>query len=396
VADPSPAYFLRVNGRVSRRPSFGLVAILVVLCLFIAVALISYSNVYNSFQRVMRAVDAGVAIRDERRLFLDRQTGLTEYVATHKLVFLEPYSNFQVRIVEATAQVRANLRVLGLTDAIQMQQEVEDLQSQWERTVARPLLSNPRSPHALEIAIRGRVLTDRMRLILNRMTVVVSEDRNATASETRRFVLILVIGSSILAGALAVIAFFLERERASAQRKYTSTLEAQATRDPLTGLLNRRKFEELLDRAILMAERYHATVALLFLDLDGFKEINDKHGHDAGDHVLRTVSRRLLEALRSTDAIARLGGDEFTVMLPSVHGLREAERVAEKLVDRVAEPIPLEGGRQVNVTASVGISVYPGDATSPDAIMKHADEAMYLAKRAGKNCWVAFSAVADA
>jgi diguanylate cyclase (GGDEF)-like protein/PAS domain S-box-containing protein len=157
-----------------------------------------------------------------------------------------------------------------------------------------------------------------------------------------------------------------------------------ATHDGLTGLPNRVMFSELLGLAIQAGERYEHGFAVLFIDLDGFKHINDTLGHAAGDALLKEVSLRLSGCLRSNDVVARLGGDEFIVLVQQVGGPDEAARVARKILDAVARPMQT-AARECRVTASIGISVYPSDARDEQSLMRTADMAMYLAKQDGKN-----------
>ena len=155
--------------------------------------------------------------------------------------------------------------------------------------------------------------------------------------------------------------------------------------DPLTGLANRTSLLPALDQAVQRARRKNSKIAVVFLDLDGFKQINDLYGHDAGDTLLIELAGRLRDNLRSSDLIARLGGDEFLVVLEEVHEPAPVEIVANKLLVETVRPYSLPGA-QASVTASIGISIFPDDAADASALMKHADMAMYAAKQAGKNC----------
>ena len=155
--------------------------------------------------------------------------------------------------------------------------------------------------------------------------------------------------------------------------------------DPLTGLANRTSLMPALDQAVQRARRKNSKLAVVFLDLDGFKGINDVYGHDAGDALLIELAGRLRDNLRSSDMIARLGGDEFLVVLEEVQDPAPVETVAKKLLVETVRPYSLPGA-QASVTASIGISMFPDDAADAAALMKHADMAMYAAKQAGKNC----------
>jgi diguanylate cyclase (GGDEF)-like protein/PAS domain S-box-containing protein len=168
-----------------------------------------------------------------------------------------------------------------------------------------------------------------------------------------------------------------------------------ANHDALTSLPNRARFSYTVDLAIQNARRYNRQFAVLFIDLDRFKIINDTLGHDAGDKLLREISVRLTDTVRSSDVVARLGGDEFTVLVQEVGEPKQVEPVARKLLSALMKPVTLHG-QECRVTASIGISMYPADAQDEQALMKHADIAMYRAKEEGKNTYQFYSAESNA
>lgn len=157
-----------------------------------------------------------------------------------------------------------------------------------------------------------------------------------------------------------------------------------ANHDALTGLPNRRLLIDRLGQALALAHRENHQVAVLFMDLDRFKTINDSLGHMTGDALLQNVARRLSETLREGDTVSRLGGDEFVVVLPSLDQPKAAEKVALKLVDALAPPIDL-GGQELRVSASIGISLFPEDGCDTETLLRNADSAMYHAKDMGRN-----------
>ena len=189
-------------------------------------------------------------------------------------------------------------------------------------------------------------------------------------------------GNLFLVGAIRDIT---ERQlRANALEQKNAELSHQAYHDALTGLPNRQMFYECLHQSLERASSNQELVALLFLDLDGFKSINDTLGHNVGDLLLKTVASRLKKCLRGSDTISRLGGDEFTVILPAIPGREEAAKVAKKICDAIMQPFILEE-HTVSVTTSIGISLYPLDGQEPEILVKNADVAMYRAKERGKN-----------
>jgi diguanylate cyclase (GGDEF)-like protein/PAS domain S-box-containing protein len=164
-----------------------------------------------------------------------------------------------------------------------------------------------------------------------------------------------------------------------------------ATRDPLTGLPNRLLLSDRLARGIASAQREGALLAVMFIDLDHFKRINDTLGHEIGDLLLREVAKRIGGVLRKGDTLSRLGGDEFVVVLEGMKAAEDAGQVARKLIDALSQPYDLEG-HTLNTSASVGIAIYPGDGTEATTLMRHADTAMYVAKSSGRKNYQFFSA----
>jgi diguanylate cyclase (GGDEF)-like protein len=165
-----------------------------------------------------------------------------------------------------------------------------------------------------------------------------------------------------------------------------------AYRDPLTGLANRTSLGPALEQAVERARRRGFKLAGVFIDLDGFKQINDVYGHDAGDRCLIEVARRLRSAVRASDVVARLGGDEFFVLLEEVQDEIAVESVIRKLLAEAVRPYELPGGAQARLSASMGVSLFPDHAGDAAALVKLADTAMYAAKQAGKNGYCFFSA----
>ena len=172
----------------------------------------------------------------------------------------------------------------------------------------------------------------------------------------------------------------------SERRRAEEQIEYQAYHDALTGLPNRLLFRDRLTVALAHARRHETALAVMFLDLDRFKNVNDTLGHTLGDELLRVVAERLRCVLREGDTIARMGGDEFTILLSDLKAAEDAAKIAQKLLDAVAEPMPIEG-HELFVTTSIGISLYPDDGDSADALLKNADNAMYRAKETGRNAF---------
>jgi len=172
----------------------------------------------------------------------------------------------------------------------------------------------------------------------------------------------------------------------NAARNYSKLLESLALNDPLTGLANRRLLDDRISMALVHARRNKSAMALVYLDLDGFKQINDTLGHGAGDDILKMVAGRLLDTVREEDTVASLGGDEFIIALWHVSGADNAISVASRAIEAVSQPYEVEGNT-VSITISAGISIYPDHGEDAETLMKSADLALYEAKAAGRNTY---------
>lgn len=174
------------------------------------------------------------------------------------------------------------------------------------------------------------------------------------------------------------------------RKQAESRISFLAYHDRLTGLPNRALFFDRLSQAMSQARRNRQHVALLFLDLDGFKPINDMHGHEAGDAVLKMVAQRLLACVRGVDSVARLGGDEFAIVAGEIEHPAEVEKVAEKILQAFAQTMVLPDGQECRVGTSIGISIFPDNGNEMDSLLAAADAAMYDSKRTGKNTYTYF------
>ena len=161
-------------------------------------------------------------------------------------------------------------------------------------------------------------------------------------------------------------------------------LERQALYDELTGLPNRRLFAERLTQVLAIAEREGHMVALFYIDLDGFKPVNDRLGHQIGDLLLNRVAHRMTARTRKSDTIARMGGDEFTWLVAHLSCREQAGQLAEEMRRALTEPFQIEG-HSIAVTASIGVALYPENAADAAGLIQQADSAMYAVKRSGKN-----------
>lgn len=171
-------------------------------------------------------------------------------------------------------------------------------------------------------------------------------------------------------------------------KDYESTLERMAFYDSLTGLPNRLLLTERINQAMSITKRLKNMMAVCFMDLDGFKPVNDSFGHSIGDKLLIEVADRMQKCVRESDTVARIGGDEFAILLLNIKSIEECEKIVIKILETIHEPYILTNIMNVSVTASIGITLYPQDDNVSDRLLRHADQAMYLAKESGKNRYV--------
>jgi diguanylate cyclase (GGDEF) domain len=174
------------------------------------------------------------------------------------------------------------------------------------------------------------------------------------------------------------------QEEVTRRQQAEEAARHQATHDPLTGLPNRLLFNDRLEGAVERARRRQRSFALMYLDIDGFKPVNDLHGHAAGDALLRQIARRLLDSVRGLDTVARIGGDEFALILEEPAGRADALDGGRRLVEALARPFRLSDPVEVTVGVSIGVAMYPEDASSGEVLVGLADAAMYRAKRSGR------------
>ncbi len=202
------------------------------------------------------------------------------------------------------------------------------------------------------------------------------------------------LATAITIFTLAILCLSLVLSRFDATRnillRSVARLDGQLLRlaalDPLTDLPNRKSLADFIERAIESAKRARGTFAVLFMDIDDFKQVNDSLGHSIGDIVLKAFARRLQGCVRNSDTVSRLGGDEFVILIENLASLTGAEDVATNVLDRMQEPL-VAGELRLQVTPSIGIALYPSDGTSAETLLRNADTAMYSAKHAGRNTY---------
>jgi diguanylate cyclase (GGDEF)-like protein len=204
------------------------------------------------------------------------------------------------------------------------------------------------------------------------------------ADGAQRAQTLLVVAVSLLVLVLA-LAIYQVRTMVRANAAFLAQLDRDATQDALTGLSNRRLFTAWLERSVALANRQQRQLAVIFIDLDGFKAVNDTCGHEAGDQLLQRVAGALRQTVRQSDLVARLGGDEFAILASEGREAIQLGRLTERLLKAVITAASQDARIQTPVSASIGVAIYPADADTPGNLLDAADAAMYAAKKGGKN-----------
>jgi len=271
----------------------------------------------------------------------------------------------------------------GLIGSIQaVQEQVVDLLSAERYEQARGLLEREAIP--LQATFNQQLSKMRNLYQLHSLDA----QRQARITNQRTFLGTLTFGVMAITLSLLIAwrtLHHISRKSAEIQRQVTelemsrASLREEATHDALTGLANRRLFDDRLQQAIHHAHRYGGKVGILFVDMDRFKEINDRHGHHMGDAVLVEVSKRLVECVRESDSVARLGGDEFVVMLDGIQGRDDCQAAASKIEQALGSDTLPFGDRLV-ISASIGQALFPDDGDNEEALIRAADAAMYRLK----------------
>jgi len=370
------------------------------------------------FNSLLQLQSLGTQIRTvveqhNRKIDLITQTQVAAHLRTDSLLRMaltdDPFER-DARFMEfnragfLVGSGRKALREMGFTPEEQhsfnaQTRLVNDIQAVQERVVDLLHAGRKADAHRVltqeAIPIQGtfnRQLAD-MRKLYQQANL--NAQQQAQQSYQRTFLLTLLFGISALVLALLIAWRTLRKVRLKSQlireqmvelERSRTALREEATHDPLTGLANRRLFYDRLQQAIRHAQRYGGKVGILFVDMDRFKDINDRHGHHVGDAVLTEVAKRLTACIRDSDSIARLGGDEFVVLLEGVQGREDCFAAAHK-IEQALNADTSFFGLEVEIAASIGQSLYPNDGTDEDTLIRAADAAMYRVKSGcASNC----------
>lgn len=321
----------------------------------------------QSITRQSAISDTAVAERDRLLQFVNEETGMRAYVATGEKQFLDPYYAAAAPLARDRRVIEENVaHDLTLAPAGEVQRYF---------TSELELMQAGKRSEAVANLERGKILFDRLRAA---EALAQSSARAATLEQrarSRRLVQSGIIGAlGIVVMVLILASLFTAMARRA--RHYRRS----ALQDPLTGAGNRRRAHQALNNALRTAGE--DGFAIIFIDLDGFKKINDVHGHAAGDEILKGVAKRLKSELRAPDTVCRVGGDEFVCIIAPPTDAAGAHVVAERLSRSLRKPYAVEDD-QFAVGCSVGLSLYPQDGRDADVLLERADRAMYGAKVAG-------------
>jgi diguanylate cyclase (GGDEF)-like protein len=328
--------------------------------------------------------DRIVALRNTMDALLDLETGQRGYLLVGEEAYLAPYQRGRVTLKPALAALAQDFR--GEPDA---RKQVDDLTAIAEarlQTMSHAIELRRRGEAGAALAVvqagEGKRLMDAFR---DKAGALLRSLRDSSTKLGRKvktkFDQTIVLGATLIALILLLVAVAVGRLSVTIRRldALQRMREREAMHDPLTALPNRRYLLDWLRIAVAAAQRGGRRLALLYFDLDGFKEVNDRLGHEAGDRVLQVMAERLKSAMRTSDFVARLGGDEFVAVLSDAPTEPNLSVMIGRLSDTLAKA-PLPDMTDGEVSASIGVARFPGDAGSPEALLSAADRAMYVVK----------------
>ena len=364
----------------------------IALTAILGLSLFSLLNV-RAYLEVTASIDRVQLLRDSIEEYFDAmqdaETGQRGYLLTGREAYLQPYNNAIPVVQKSLISIEARSQEVGIgADSVAMLRKLTgDKVAELRHTIE--LRRNDGFDAARNVVLddSGKSAMDQIRNIVAKIQVNAQDEirrmearSEASRERSIRFALAfaLVVTATLVVAARVIIADLRKRE------SLTRQLSEQASRDPLTNLPNRRFFLDMTRYALAQAKRNNVGVAIMFVDLDGFKNVNDTLGHEGGDKLLIEVAERFKVTARETDLLARLGGDEFAILIHEVTATEELATLAARLIDSLLQ-VNISVRQERYVGASIGIAVYPDDAIDAAQLLAMADQAMYGAKRAGKN-----------
>jgi diguanylate cyclase (GGDEF)-like protein len=370
--------------------TLGIFAFAIVLILAAGIVLASTNRQLLDLRRRTKESD----VRADSLILLNldvvnAETGQRGYLITQRIEFLEPYTSSLSHIqrlmsdIDQWAVGEGNLQ----NEWIEAKKDILLRLQQLKSTIVLERASGFASARDSLLDRSGATTMARIRSEIGQMISIETQLRDSDQAQADR------LGSALFAywgafGGVAVLILVLAYLRLLADSRTQSSLMNRltftASHDPLTGLPNRAYFEEWLKKGLARARRTHERLAVLFIDLDGFKNVNDTLGHKAGDRVLSAVAESSRRALREADLIARLGGDEFAVAAVVANPAEDCRLLAERILKSL-RPAPIPELHRDSISASIGIAVFPDDAENGEALIALADQAMYSVKTHGKS-----------
>ena len=352
---------------------------------------INYRLIQLNEDRV-RVEEARLVIERFTRAIVDAETGQRGYLLTNNPTFLGPYNG-------AYAQALSSLDSLqqlsgDFPDLARLQPRLRSLVDRKfasiEASFKIQLNAGAYAPHLHITKDAGQAIMHDIRTITSEAERDLLQEKRSIEKRIRNYLTQIVVGASLVVVVITTILLFGYRrivylfEHAAEMQSRAQVLQQQVMLDALTKIPNRRGFEECVQNHFALAQRTGMPFSVLYLDLDGFKAINDEQGHEAGDQALVAATNRFKATMRDSDVIARLGGDEFALVAHNAADREQLLVLAQRLIASLEQPLALSGG-EVKLGVSIGIASYPGNGNSIEDLLATADAAMYEAKHQGKN-----------
>lgn len=331
---------------------------------------------------------------------IEAETGQRGYQLTGNTQFLEPYERSLlnngtllkglIRQAEVFPYLKVHLK--GLPTLIDRKFKI------LKRNIQTELMAGSFSPHLRPSDRDGKLIMDQIRRKLQAADSVLTEKGNDLVDELNAKEKQLTIGALLISFLIiSILLFSYYRtgwlfENAQGNLKLAEQFGHLAMHDPLTRLPNRRSFDEHINKALSTARRKNQTFAIFYMDLDGFKAINDSYGHDIGDGALIVVSKRIKEVIRGSELLARVGGDEFALLVEEFSHSIELSQLANRIINSMQTPVLTIHNKDISLGISIGIACYPKDAKEIASLITAADSAMYVSKGSGKNRFSFFNA----
>lgn len=324
---------------------------------------------------------------------VDAETGLRGYLLTGSVQFLEPYNRSAKETSLLFSQIKSREEDFAgfKPSLITLGKLIKEKHGIIESTLRVQLTAGSYSPHLTLSTDASKVLMDKIGDEVNQLDKIMQAEAEQVDIKLNLTINRLKLGSLIIVILIITILLINYKrtiwlfEHASSSQELAEEFGYLAMHDALTHLPNRRNFEQYLKKSISQANRHGQKVGLLYMDLDGFKLINDQYGHDVGDDALVSSVAKINEVLRDSDFLARVGGDEFALVVHNFNNSSELLVLANRIIQALKEPIMTIAGNDVFMGVSIGIAIYPDQVKNIKTLISAADEAMYRAKATGKN-----------